>query len=76
MSRRIKPADQNNDGSEGKWSRGLPSDLPGAARPSTIDYDAQAGCPVDVSGGTYRPNVTGAPPSGAAPGPKPFKLGK
>lgn len=76
MSRRIKPADEANDGSEGRWRQGLPTDVVKGPALPMINYDAQAGCPTDNSGGTYAPNVTGAPPPGAAPAPRPFKLGK
>lgn len=73
--RRIRPADGANDGSDGRFVRGLPAEFAGPPD-DRIDYDSQAGCPSDVAGGTYTGNVTGAPPPGAAPGPKPFKLGQ
>lgn len=73
MSRRIKPADERNDGSGGAWIGGLPADVAGTNPPTTIDYDAQAGTPSDQSGGSYKPNVTGSPAPSPALGPTPFK---
>lgn len=64
-----------NDGANGGWVRGLPADVVGRPDPA-IDYDAQSGCPRDVAGGTYVPNVTGAPAPAPAAGRTPFKLGK
>jgi len=72
-SRRIKPADANNDGSNGQWSGGLPTSIPGVKPSPQIDYDPQGGAPREHTGGSYQSNVNPAPVP-AAPAPKPFKL--
>jgi hypothetical protein len=80
MSRRIRPADENNDGSAGQWSGGLPTSIPGVPPLTTIDYDPAAGDPAagvpsEHTGGSYQSNVNPAPVP-AAPAPTPFKLAK
>lgn len=58
----------------GGFARRVASDISGG--PDSIEYDAQAGCPRDVAGGTYRSNVVGAPVTGPSVDPRPFKLSK
>ncbi len=73
MSRRINPADENNDGSQGRWVGGLPAEVAGRSA-SSITFDHQAGCPVQYSGGTHKPTQTSSMTEAAGKPRKPFKL--
>jgi hypothetical protein len=74
-TRRIKPPNENDDGSGGQWSGGLPTSIPSVKPSPRIDYDAQGGAPREFTGGSYRETVSPQQP-GEAPAPKPFTLTK
>jgi hypothetical protein len=48
-----KRADPNDDGSDGRFVRGLPADVSGFPVSAPIDYQPQAGTTSEHSGGLY-----------------------
>lgn len=77
----MKPERGPNPGAAPRTLRGRALDVGTSPSgfPDNADgpYDASAGVPVEVAGGTYKSNVPegGATPAAPLPDPNPFKLG-